>query len=58
MTEGEGCNVFGSVPNDRFDNSYFGVHRLQTSYMDPLHRLSMERTFEALIDAGNLHFSS
>lgn len=50
------CNLIGGVTVDRFDNSYFGIHRLQTVYMDPIHRLSLERTFEAIIDAGKEQF--
>lgn len=35
-----------------FDTSYFGIHREQCNYMDPMQRLVIESTFEALIDAG------
>lgn len=42
----------GTVPTEYFDNSYFGIHRQQCTFMDPMQRLILERTFEALIDAG------
>ncbi|XP_018570431.1 fatty acid synthase-like [Anoplophora glabripennis] len=46
------CNKTGIIPSAYFDNSYFGIHRQQCTFMDPMQRLVMERTFEALIDAG------
>lgn len=45
-------NKVGTVPTEFFDNSYFGIHRQQCTYMDPMQRLVLERTFEALVDAG------
>ena len=39
---------------DYFDTAFFGIHRNQASYMDPMQRLVLERTFEALMDAGKL----
>lgn len=45
-------NVIGKVPTEYFDNAYFGIHRQQCTFMDPMHRLILERAFEALIDAG------
>ena len=45
-------NVIGKVPTEFFDNAYFGIHRQQCTFMDPMHRLILERTYEALIDAG------
>ncbi|KAF7281302.1 hypothetical protein GWI33_004884 [Rhynchophorus ferrugineus] len=45
-------NKFGVIRKVHFDNSFFGIHRYQCTYMDPMHRLALERTFEALIDAG------
>lgn len=44
--------LVGRIDSDRFDNSYFGIHRQQCFYMDPMQRLALERTFEALADAG------
>lgn len=35
-----------------FDASFFGIHRQQTVFMDPLCRMALENTFEALVDAG------
>ncbi|KAJ8980787.1 hypothetical protein NQ317_004788 [Molorchus minor] len=46
------CNLLGIVPSEFFDNSYFGIHRQQCTFMDPMQRLVLERVFEALIDAG------
>lgn len=41
------------MPNvEFFDNAFFGIHRTQVTYMDPMHRLILERTFEAICDAG------
>lgn len=46
-------NLIGKVPEiGRFDTSFFGIHREQCTFMDPMHRLVLERTFEALLDAG------
>lgn len=46
-------NKIGVVPAiDRFDTAYFGIHRQQATFMDPMQRLILERAFEALIDAG------
>ncbi|XP_030762053.1 fatty acid synthase-like [Sitophilus oryzae] len=45
-------NKFGVIQKEYFDNAYFGIHRQQCTYMDPMQRLILERTFEALIDAG------
>ncbi|KAL3278583.1 hypothetical protein HHI36_016128 [Cryptolaemus montrouzieri] len=48
-----GCtNVIGKIDVEHFDNAYFGIHRQQCTYMDPMQRLVLERTFEALLDAG------
>ncbi|KAJ8961709.1 hypothetical protein NQ318_021309 [Aromia moschata] len=46
------CNRLGVIPSEYFDNSYFGIHRHQCTYMDPMHRIVLERVFEALVDAG------
>lgn len=46
-------NVIGTIDGiEHFDASYFGIHREQCNFMDPMQRLVLERTFEALIDAG------
>ncbi|XP_045461517.1 fatty acid synthase-like isoform X2 [Harmonia axyridis] len=48
-----GCtNVIGKIDVETFDNAFFGIHRQQCTYMDPMQRLVLERTFEALLDAG------
>jgi fatty acid synthase len=36
----------------KFDASFFGVHFKQAHTMDPMCRMLLERSFEAVIDAG------
>nr|CAD7400388.1 unnamed protein product [Timema cristinae] len=36
----------------KFDASYFGIHYKQAHTMDPMCRLLLERSFEAIVDAG------
>jgi fatty acid synthase len=36
----------------KFDASFFGVHFKQAQTMDPMCRMLLERTFEAVVDAG------
>ncbi|CAG9858377.1 unnamed protein product [Phyllotreta striolata] len=48
----ERSNLVGCVESNYFDNSYFGIHRQQCFFMDPMHRLVLEATFQALLDAG------
>lgn len=38
----------------KFDNIFFGIHRKMAESLDALTRLSLERSVEAIIDAGNL----
>lgn len=38
---------------DRFDHSFFRVNRKQAEQMDIASRMLLEKTFEAIIDAGN-----
>lgn len=45
-------NLIGCVESNYFDNSYFGIHRQQCFFMDPMHRLALEGAFSALLDAG------
>lgn len=48
-------NRIGVLPSiEHFDTAYFGIHRQQATFMDPMQRLILERTFEALIDAGKV----
>jgi fatty acid synthase len=43
----------GKVPNiNKFDASFFGVHYKQAQTMDPQCRTLLERTYEAIVDAG------
>jgi len=37
---------------DKFDASFFGVHNNQAQTMDPQCRMLMEKTYEAIVDAG------
>ncbi|GLV46779.1 Fatty acid synthase 3 [Carabus blaptoides fortunei] len=47
------CDKSGNIDNIAyFDASYFGVHQQQATYMDPMQRMVLEKSFEALIDAG------
>ncbi|XP_021932223.1 fatty acid synthase-like isoform X2 [Zootermopsis nevadensis] len=48
----------GKVPNvTKFDASFFGINYKQAHIMDPICRLLLERTYEAIVDAGvNPHF--
>ncbi|GLV46781.1 Fatty acid synthase 3, partial [Carabus blaptoides fortunei] len=47
------CDKSGNIDNiANFDASYFGVHQHQATYMDPMQRIVLEKSFEALIDAG------
>ncbi|XP_017779765.1 PREDICTED: fatty acid synthase-like isoform X2 [Nicrophorus vespilloides] len=46
-------NKIGKCPSiEFFDTAFFGIHRQQATFMDPMQRLMLERTFEALVDAG------
>ena len=43
----------GKVPNvSKFDASFFGINYTQAHIMDPQCRLLLERTYEAIVDAG------
>ncbi|GLV36715.1 Fatty acid synthase 1 [Carabus blaptoides fortunei] len=47
------CDKSGNIDHIAyFDASYFGVHHQQAYYMDPMQRIALEKSFEALIDAG------
>ena len=37
---------------DKFDTSFFGIHNNQAQCMDPQCRLLLEKTYEAIVDAG------
>jgi fatty acid synthase len=37
---------------DKFDASFFSVHYKQAQSMDPQCRLLLEKTYEAIVDAG------
>jgi len=36
----------------KFDASFFGVHFKQAHSMDPMCRMLLEKTYEAIVDAG------
>ncbi|XP_047538557.1 fatty acid synthase-like [Vanessa atalanta] len=43
----------GKINNiEKFDASFFGVHYKETHTMDPMSRILLEKTYEAIIDAG------
>jgi fatty acid synthase len=43
----------GKIYNiDKFDASFFGIHDQEAQSMDPQCRMLMEKTYEALVDAG------
>ncbi|CAH2093493.1 unnamed protein product [Euphydryas editha] len=43
----------GKINNlDKFDASFFGINFKEAHSMDPMGRIIMERTYEAIIDAG------
>jgi fatty acid synthase len=37
---------------DKFDASFFGIHNKQAQSMDPQCRMLLEKTYEAIVDAG------
>jgi fatty acid synthase len=37
---------------NKFDASFFGVHYKQVQSMDPQCRMLLEKTYEAIVDAG------
>lgn len=38
---------------DRFDAAFFGVHYNQAHSMDPMSRIILEKSYEAIVDSGN-----
>ncbi|XP_033220326.1 fatty acid synthase-like isoform X2 [Belonocnema kinseyi] len=43
----------GKMKNiEKFDNIFFGVHAKLTDQLEPMTRMMLERTYEAVIDAG------
>lgn len=46
--------AIGKIPNAaKFDASYFGLSPDYVDFMDPLGRILLEKSYEAIIDAGN-----
>jgi len=39
---------------EKFDNVFFGIHRKMAESLDALTRLSLERSIEAIVDAGKV----
>lgn len=39
---------------NRFDAPFFGVHYKQAHMMDPMCRILLEKSYEAVVDAGKL----
>lgn len=45
----------GKIKNpEKFDNVFFGIHRKMAESLDALTRLSLERSVEAIVDAGKV----
>jgi fatty acid synthase len=43
----------GKLSNiEKFDASFFGIHNKQAQTMDPQSRMLLEKTYEAIVDAG------
>jgi fatty acid synthase len=50
---------FGKLINiNKFDASFFGVHYKQAQVMDPQCRVLLEKTYEAVADAGGKSYMS
>lgn len=44
----------GKIQNpEKFDHVFFGIHRKMAESLDGLTRLGLERSIEAIVDAGN-----
>lgn len=53
FTHPEVPKFFGRVSHpEKFDGGFFGVHYKQANVLDTLGRWSLERSFEAILDAG------
>jgi fatty acid synthase len=60
------CTVHPEIPQRtgkllnvaKFDASFFGVHCKQAHAMDPMCRMLLEKTYEAIVDAGEQLYSS
>lgn len=37
----------------KFDAAFFGIHYKQAHTMDPMCRMLLEKSYEAVVDAGN-----
>jgi len=37
---------------EKFDASFFGIHNKEAEIMDPQCRMLLEKTYEAIVDAG------
>lgn len=45
----------GKIKNpEKFDNVFFGIHRKMAESLDALTRLCLERSVEAIVDAGKV----
>jgi len=49
---GTPCGVGKIKTPEKFDNVFFGIHRKMAESLDALTRLSLERSVEAIVDAG------
>lgn len=44
----------GKIKNpEKFDSMFFGIHTKMAESLDALTKLSLERSIEAIVDAGN-----
>lgn len=41
---------------NKFDAAFFGVHYKQAHTMDPMCRIILEKSYEAIVDSGNNNF--
>lgn len=52
---GTPCGVGKIKTPEKFDNVFFGIHRKMADSLDALTRLSLERSVEAIVDAGKAY---
>jgi len=51
---GTPCGVGKIKTPGKFDNVFFGIHRKMSESLDALTRLGLERSVEAIVDAGKV----
>ena len=51
-------NRMGRIKDiDKFDGSFFGFLDLTADEIEPEARILLEKTYEAIVDAGNYHLN-